>query len=66
MIIENSKISYLHDKNAEKRACWHVFPLAPDKSEKPSKRHIYLHTFTTDALGYNGINDYNALVISDL
>ena len=28
--------------------------------------HIYLHTFTFHLLGYNTVDEYNALVISDL
>ena len=66
MIIENSEISYLHDKNAEKSALGKVFPLRRASSKNLQKRHIYLHTFTFHALGYNGIDEYNTLVISNL
>jgi hypothetical protein len=34
--------------------------------QKLQKRHIYLHTFTFHAFGYNRMDECNMLVISDL
>jgi hypothetical protein len=65
MIIENNKIRYLRGQNADKGGIGgKVFPRMG--SQKPQKRHIYLHTFTFHALGYSGIDKYNTLVISNL
>jgi hypothetical protein len=66
MIIENSEIGYLPDKYAEKSTFLEGFSLAPWQVESLQKRHICLHTFTSHALGYNRIDEYNTLVISNL
>jgi hypothetical protein len=66
MIIENSEIGYLRGKLHEGRTRLEEVSPSAWGVEKPQKRHICLHTFTSHKLGYRGMSKYNTLVISYL